>query len=184
MNRKQFLMLGACGGTLPILGQTPPGESKGTPCAKRMEFSERWVTRFMNVLDQNLDKETIQKIMEDNGRRCFRGAHGEPKGAPPPGTFEKFVERYNAREPGAVRVEGGVIHYKYIQNPKGLATAEGHCLCPLTENVPKGISATYCHCSVGYVAEMFRALTGKPVRVELVGSLLRGGKECRFKIYT
>lgn len=184
MNRKQFLKLGACGGALPILGQTALDESKGTPCAARMDFSERWVTRFMNVLDQNLDKESAKKLMEANGRACFRGAHGESKPNPPADALEKFMERYNTYEAHSVYREGNVIHYKYIGNPKGLKISDGHCLCPLTENVPKGISGTYCHCSVGYVGEMFRDLLGKPVRVELVTSLLRGGKECRFKIYT
>jgi len=183
MNRKQFLKMSACGGALPIFGQTAPDQAKGTPCAKRMEFSETWVKRFMDVLGQNLDQETFKKIMEANGRACFRGAHGEPKGNPAPDALEKFIERYNTYEANAVYREDNVIHYKYIGNPQGLKVSGGHCLCPLAETVPKGISGMYCQCSAGYVGEMFRGFLGKPVKVELVDSLLRGGKECRFKIY-
>ncbi|MGC9971382.1 MAG: DUF6144 family protein [Bryobacteraceae bacterium] len=183
MNRKQLLKMGACGCAFPIVGQAAPEESKGTPCAKRMEFSETWVKRFMDVLGQNLDKATLEKIMEANGRACFQGAHGEPKPNPPADALDKFMARYNGYEANAVYREGNVIHFKYIGNPQGLKVSDGHCLCPLTETVPKGISGMYCQCSAGYVGEMFRGFLGKPVKVELVDSLLRGGKECRFKIY-
>ncbi|HQT92614.1 MAG TPA: DUF6144 family protein, partial [Candidatus Kryptobacter bacterium] len=58
----------------------------------------------------------------------------------------------------------------------------GYCLCPLVESGPEGLSGTYCDCSVGYVREMFRTYTGKAVSVELLESLKRGGRTCRFGI--
>jgi hypothetical protein len=78
------------------------------------------VKRFMDVLGQNLDQETFKKIMEANGRACFRGAHGETTPNPPADALEKFMERYNSYEAHSVYREGNVIRYKYIGNPQGL----------------------------------------------------------------
>lgn len=66
--------------------------------------------------------------------------------------------------------------------PAALDKSTGHCFSPLVENRPKGLSATYCQCSVGYMKESFRVLAGKEPKVELLESVLRGGKECRFRI--
>jgi predicted hydrocarbon binding protein len=52
----------------------------------------------------------------------------------------------------------------------------------MVENVPTGLSPVYCHCSVGYVKEMFEQATGKSIQVALKESLKRGGKACRFHI--
>jgi hypothetical protein len=52
----------------------------------------------------------------------------------------------------------------------------------MVESKPAGLSRTFCQCSVGYVGEMFRQKFGRPVTVELLDSVLYGGKRCRFKI--
>ena len=71
---------------------------------------------------------------------------------------------------------------KYVGNPRGLRVADGYCLCPILEDGPRQLSPTYCHCSVGYVAASFEHGSGRKVRVQLVDSLRRGGKECHFAV--
>lgn len=43
-------------------------------------------------------------------------------------------------------------------------------------------SPTYGLCSVGYVQEMHERLLGRPVEVDLVDAVLRGGKRCTFRM--
>lgn len=74
------------------------------------------------------------------------------------------------------------MHYQYTQNPKGLKVADGYCLCPIFEDAPKGVSPTYCQCSVGYVRAIVEQGLGKPAKVELTESILRGEKGCHFTI--
>jgi predicted hydrocarbon binding protein len=50
------------------------------------------------------------------------------------------------------------------------------------EDVPRDIPGLYCHCSVGYVREIFARNLGKPVQVELQESVLQGGKACSFLV--
>ena len=81
------------------------------------------------------------------------------------------------------KVEGNVIHYQYNGSAEtGGAVADGICLCPMAESKPAGLSPTYCHCSVGYVKEIFELQFNRKVDVELIDSVLKGGKRCQFKI--
>lgn len=53
------------------------------------------------------------------------------------------------------------------------------CNCPLSEKINNPV---LCHCSQGNSRAMWSAFFGKPVEIEIVETILRGGKECAFKI--
>ncbi len=163
-------------------GPVNPAE---TPCEKKVDFAKRWIKRFMNVMDKNLDENTRKRIMENCGKECFCSAHSEVKwpnqGIETVDLFLQQMETLFGKE-NAYR-DGKKIFYNYVQNPKGLKIEDGYCLCPLTEDGPEGLSPTYCICSTGYVKEMFERMMGQPVEVELLESLRRGGKKCKFLIH-
>jgi len=50
--------------------ETPP-QVKKPRSQERIEFAEKWVTRFFDVFDANLDPETRKKIMMANGRNLL-----------------------------------------------------------------------------------------------------------------
>ena len=196
MNRKQFLQLGGCCAALSVLqrvsGATPAAASAPAPAPApagppltaaeaRVDFAERWAKRFFDIFDANLDEATREKIMKANGRACHEGSlHGQKQ---PPVTMDEFVARVQSYiGADAIRQEGNTVYFHYVQNPRGLKMADGYCLCPLVETGPAGLSGTYCLCSVGYVQHMFETATGQRVKVELLESLKRGGKTCKFKI--
>ncbi len=191
MNRKEFLhtSMAAGAGAFTILGapccaQQAPAAPQGTPCDKKYDFSQTWVKRFMDILDQTLDEPTRIQIMHAMGRTCYSGAHGKrPDRKPQPGDLDKLIagiKKFGGDE--MISREGDVIHFKYIGNPAGLKVADGFCLCPVVEKGPAGLSGTFCACSEGYVAEMFERASEAPLKVEIVESLKRGGKTCRFRI--
>ncbi len=193
MNRKEFLLksigAGATGtGAFAILGgpccAQQPAQPQGTPCDKKYDFSQTWVKRFMDILDQDVDEPTRVKLMHTMGRTCFSGAHGKrSERRAEPGDLDKLIasmKRYGGDE--MIRREGDVIHFQYVRNPAGLKVADGWCLCPMVEKGPANLSGTFCACSEGYVTEMFERASDVPVKVELVESLKRGGKTCRFRI--
>ncbi len=196
MDRKDFLKtLGKAGlatGTLAVFGgpcccfaqekPAPKSAVKGTPCEERLKFLDLWTKRFFDAIDAELDHPTRIRLMEANGRACYRGSH-EGRPAPPPMPPEKFVaELQKYVGPENARMDGRTIYFNYVGGPEGLKISDGYCLCPLVETGPPGLSGTYCACSVGYVREMFSQALGKPVKVELLESLKRGGKACRFKV--
>ena len=190
MNRKEFLTTVVCGGTGAIAcgaapccgminqtgGATDPDKSK---LEERAKFADAWITRLMTVIDLHLDPSSREKLMESIGRSCYVSQHGPRPADIPAGSLDRLVARLKkwAGEEGLHR-EGNTVHLVY--GPAG--TDKKHCLCPMVENVSAGLSPTYCHCSIGYVKEMFEQATGKPVQVALTESLKRGGKRCRFRV--
>lgn len=54
------------------------------------------------------------------------------------------------------------------------------CTCPM---VREGVRDPYlCHCTVGYTKNLFETLLGRPVRVNLLESILGGDRVCRQEI--
>ncbi len=197
MDRKEFLRyvrgIGACSCAC-VLGMSralaadatgaAPGDATAARAVKRVEFSDQWIRRFMDVLDRTLDEPTRRRVMMSNGKSCFtewiRSTGREVTTVP----FEKWAADLKDRPgDGSVSVEGRVIHFQYDSSAEtGGPSPDGVCLCPMVESKPAGLSATYCLCSLGYVKEMHERKFGRPVEVDLLDSVLRGGKRCRFKI--
>lgn len=56
------------------------------------------------------------------------------------------------------------------------------CYCP-TRKIFKGeVPHFYCHCSVGWVKEMFEQALGRKIEVKLESSVLRGDNDCRLRV--
>ena len=171
----------------PGQGSPYPRTSGGYPHAttfeKRAEFAKTWTSRFMRVMDERLDEATRRGLMEANGRACAMGAYGPPDPAKKVGVDEFVAGLATHVGPENARREGDVVFFNYEQNPDGLSLKDGYCLCPIIEDGPADLSPTYCHCSVGYVSYLFERNIGRPVRVELLESVRRGGKACRFAVH-
>lgn len=158
-----------------------------TSCEEKMDFTSRWVKRFFEVADLQLDQETRNKLMQANGAACAKGAYGEIPGDYKEVSMEEIDQKITLWQQSLgeenIYREGNIVYFNYVANPRGLKISDGYCLCPMVENKPERLSPTFCQCSVGYVKYMFqRFFTLKPVQVDLLESLRTGGKACRFKI--
>jgi hypothetical protein len=180
MNRRTFITnsmvaCGCCQAVRATLAAEAPSETVPakpsapvTPDVEKIRFTKLWVSRFMDNLDAHVDLDTRKRLMEACGRTCFIGAHGKSSSEKvSPEQEAEFLKRHRARfGENSVRKEGDqtVLDFWYIQNPRGLKVADGYCLCPVVEDGPEKLSPTYCHCSVGYVREMFTERLGARCR--------------------
>lgn len=179
--------LGINSGLLPgTFLEDPARQEVETPCSEKMDFTHKWIKRFFDIVDQQIDEKTRTELMRTNGAACAKGAYGEFTDAKP-ATLEQIdksiadLQQKMGKE--NIRREGDTVFFNYSGNGKGLNISDGYCLCPMIENGPKTLSPTYCQCSVGYVEYMFRRfITFKPVNVELLESLRTGSNACRFKV--
>lgn len=178
----------AAGMRAAFAGQTAPpkpGEKSVERAAKRMEFADGWLRRFFEAMDRTLDDATRKKLMMANGKSCFAAYAGPPKKQPGPDALDKFTAwiAQQGKDKG-YSIEGKVISFEFVGSAEtGQASPEKICLCPTAEaQKPGQISPTYCLCSVGYVKEMHERMLGRPVEVELVDSVLIGGKRCKFRM--
>lgn len=167
----------AIGALQETKSSTPPV----TSCEEKEKFAEGWVKRFFDNFDKRLDEPTRKEIMHGCGKDCFKKSLGGKE--PNPVDVDILIDELNkySGETAATR-DGNVVDFHYVKNERGLKVKDGYCLCPWVESGPEGLSGTYCYCSVGYVKTMFETYTGRKTDVELVESLKRGGRTCRFKI--
>jgi hypothetical protein len=163
---------------------TQPGDATKERAVKRLEFIDIWVKRFFDVIDQTLDEGTRKKLMMLNGKTCFRDWIRESKQEIKPVAFETWAKTAaETRKEEGFKIEGNVIFYQYNSSAEtGAASKAGVCLCPMAESKPTGLSSTYCHCSLGYLKEMFESRFNRTVDIELLDSILKGGSRCKFKI--
>jgi hypothetical protein len=203
INRKEFLTgigkvcacscvcaLAASLGSMNAQTKQTGKKAKGAPVKKprsqeRMEFTEKWAVRFFHVLDANLDEPTRKKIMMANGKACLLAWQKETnqKQRMEPVTLERFAKWVKEKGSRDYEVNGNIIYFQYNSAAEtGLPSPENHCLCPMVETNPAGLSPTFCLCSLGYVKEMHEQMFKKPVQVELISSVLHGDPRCKFRI--
>lgn len=95
---------------------------------------------------------------------------------------------------GIQRREGNVVYERKLpHNRRGYEEAEDEteryfhsCCCPIVkEAIRSGIplSPTFCHCGGGWFRRLWEGITGRPVRIELVKSLLTGDDACEFAVH-
>lgn len=197
LNRKDFVLkltqlsLGICscgvaGGLLQSCSTVVEPEVKTVyktdPAAqKRLDFVDHWVKRFMDVVDDTLDENTKKKLIMNNGKICFEEYAGSKVQKM---TFEQ-LKNYIKNNPQdqSMQVEGNTIYFQYlVAAADGKPAPEGKCLCALVESKPKNLSSTYCLCSLGYVKRWFELMLNEKIEIELIESVLRGGKRCKFKL--
>ncbi len=135
----------------------------------------RCVKGVVDVLDQAVDEPTRQAIMQACGRQCIGASILDKarKLAKAASDLDDLLARLNQSHLGGghLRREGNVIHAMYER-----------CYCGSVSQTKEPFSATYCYCSCGWYRQLFETLLERPVEVELLGSVIQGDENCRFKI--
>jgi predicted hydrocarbon binding protein len=179
MDRKGFLHntlhLGFSTSALVLLGagqSAPAGAQESAPADQRQKVTQAWIQSLMENLDAQLDPQARTRLMETCGRACARRGALASLAKPASGSIDKLLSALGKHigKENATR-DGNVVHLRY---PK--------CYCPLVAAGPPRLSNTFCNCSRGWVLEVFEAVTGKPVAVELTHSIKRGDPDCRFVV--
>ena len=138
--------------------------------SKRME---RWITCLVAELDENVDEETIGKVLEQCGRQCqsesfvkkARNIYRKSK------NMNEFLDNFSKVYKHLHR-EGNTV---YIVFPKSY--------CSFVNKIPRGkLSATYCNCSRGWAKTLFEGALGRPVEVVMEESIVKGDDQCKFRI--
>ena len=91
--------------------------------------------------------------------------------------------------------KGNVIYVTKIPfDPKGFKNAKNktekrfhYCHCALVKelirNPTEKVSPTFCYCGAGWYKSLWEGILEKPVRVDLLKSVLQGDDSCRFAIH-
>jgi predicted hydrocarbon binding protein len=141
------------------------------------ELMQKWVTAFLDNMNESVDEETLKLLMEACGTACAR-YHGSIKIARTIGEkssdIEELLFELNQQKDywcGKWEKRGDVI-FSVCQE----------CGCPLVLAGFVELSPAFCECSRGWVKAVFEAALGKPVEVELDQAIGRGDPVCKFVV--
>jgi effector-binding domain-containing protein len=88
--------------------------------------------------------------------------------------------------------EGKTIYSsKSPRDPEGYKKAntqlekkKAYCFCPLIrEHLDEGMPYTFCYCGSGWYKQQWEGTIGKPVKIDIVKSILKGDELCKFAIH-
>ena len=147
-----------------------------------------WVKGAMERLDTHVNEKSRIKIMENCGsncaevnRRVIEKARVRRKKYE---TTDEFLEAEQRNPMTGTRLlrEGDTLYQFYT--PQAF-TRPMRCYCSLLRGLPANevISLTYCHCSKAFVKRFWEAVLERPVKVDLIQSVVSGAKECKFAIH-
>jgi len=147
-----------------------------------------WVRGAMERLDILVDEKTRVQIMEkcgyncaDINRRVIERAKARRKKFK---SIDEFLEAEQRKPMTGTRLvrEGNTLYQFYT--PRAF-TRPMRCYCALLRGLSddEKVSVTYCHCSKGFVKKFWENVLGRPVRVELMQSVVSGASECKFAIH-
>ncbi len=186
MNRKeairQSLTLGICSGAL-FLGEAPKLNLEKTPVQDdelsqlkmQKEFVQNWLSDLLDSIDKNLDRETQVKLVEGCGRGCFnRFKFKQDIAAKGAGSLDKLIEAY--KQNFEIWKENDTVHIRYGET-------SSQCYCPAANYRPAKPNDLHCECTRTTHQTIFETALGKPVQVDIVESLRRGGKTCHFLVH-
>ena len=176
MDRKYFLKaslcLSAASGTRSLAGaDEKPAGPESNPCAGAMGYARHWVKDLIDQADAQLTEPQRRALLEARGRSCAKSGAAR-RAAPFKGKLDEFVADVQAHMgKDAVSREGNVVTVTYPR-----------CLCPLVSDLQEPLSASYCFCSAGWLKEVYEAVSARPVTVEILETVKRGGQRCRFEV--
>jgi predicted hydrocarbon binding protein len=135
----------------------------------RIDFMRNRFRDLINILNNDLDKESLIPILKQLGSKCGEGFAKDFKNNPQ-GFFtfikERWAESVNYAEgKGIIRVNEKV---------------RNSCNCPFVKD--KDAPDVLCNCSLGTQKKIYESLFGRQVEVKLEKSVLRGDERCSFTI--
>jgi predicted ArsR family transcriptional regulator len=141
----------------------PPGENEW-----KLDFVKDRFSKFVDVIDKNVDVKTREKMISQFGRVCGQESFDQLKKYV--GDIDGLLNHIQNnwaekaeydREKGEIRVVGK-------------PTKE--CFCPFVAT--DQMSDKFCSCSAGWSKEVFQRVLGKKVETEMTSTVLRGDERC------
>jgi predicted hydrocarbon binding protein len=158
-----------------------------TSSTESHDFAE-WVKGAMIRLDEVVDQGTRERIMRDCGRQCsleykeiIQSVKERRKKYE---RLDDFLDsEIETHFPGMrLEREGDVLYQIY--DPASFDKPL-RCYCNILRSLSSNemVSLTYCHCSEGFIKSYWEQVLDRDVRVEILESVISGGKECKFAIH-
>jgi predicted ArsR family transcriptional regulator len=135
-----------------------------------------WIGNLMEDLEAIVGVDSAKAVMEACGQQCIGLSVLEKakRLQQESHDIEDLLEKLNNAHIGGgyFRREEDHIYASYER-----------CYCGSVSKTRLPITTIYCQCSCGWYRKLFETILGKPVRVELVDSIIHGASTCQFIIH-
>jgi hypothetical protein len=177
MDRKTFLRglvtIGAAVPCLSLAARADSGKCPDTPCQSDSGAVRQFLSDLIRNEENNLDRETLRKLMVQRGRACCRNLQfRQDLIANSAGSLDKLVE-----------LMGKIVgpeNCTRAGNTVTLVYPVTQCVCGWSPKRPPMPDDPYCDCSAANNEALFETVSGQPVDVKVIESPRRGGVHCKF----
>jgi predicted hydrocarbon binding protein len=136
----------------------------------------RWIGSMMEDMAVEISADNARVVMETCGQHCIgisilenaRMLQQDSR------DIDELLDKLNYAHIGGgkLRREENIIYASYDK-----------CYCGSVSKTRQPISTIYCHCSCGWYKQLFESILNKPVKVELLDSIVHGADLCQFIIH-
>ncbi len=184
MDRKTFFekiaKLGICtcafAGLLPQTGEASVAgqDAKSVETLTReKEFVLNWLSDLLEAMDKFLDRDMQVKLVEQCGKACFnRFQFKKDIAIAGKGDLGKLLEAY--KNNFGIERDGDFVHIYY---------GGGKCFCAAAIGRPCKPNDIHCECTRMTHQTIFETALERPVKVDIVESIRRGGGNCHFRVH-
>ncbi|TKJ28651.1 hypothetical protein CEE39_09930 [bacterium (candidate division B38) B3_B38] len=133
-----------------------------------------WLKGAIERLEKLVDKETAVKIMESCGLECCSSAVRK--------RAKQLISKSQSIGEFLNKFSAGGYRFNLKDNNTIIGTYN-KCYCGQVKHTKETfLTNTYCQCGVGYLRQLFESALDKPVKVELIQSIITGAERCEFII--
>ncbi|MFX1377518.1 MAG: hypothetical protein ACFFA4_00340 [Promethearchaeota archaeon] len=158
---------------------------------QRLQWLKDTLIRIDNIADDYKKYEIISRCAHDFSQKRINYMKSiYQKKRDIDDVIEEMNKDYTWYE--KLKREGNIIYVSKIPvNPEEYEKAENieekkknYCHCRfINNNLDKGISPTFCYCGTGWYRQQWEGILEKPVRIEILKSLLKGDDFCQVAIH-
>ena len=137
-----------------------------------MKLMQKWTNNLFTGLEESMGEKNLMEMLEECGRQCLtehfkKTASSLRRKAKNDKEFlQELSKKWKALKPE----KGGI----FVVYPK--------CYCYVVGKFPGTVPHSYCYCSRGWIRELFEYSLGRPVKVDIISTIKRGDRECRFRV--
>jgi len=184
MERREALIktlkYGGCIAGSILINSTGSGaitQTQETDCEtirEEKEFIQNWLSDLLNTMDEVLDDETKDKLMAGCGKGCYnRFKFKQDIAAYGHRDLDKLIEAYKGNF--EIWRQDEKVHIRYGEISKG-------CYCPAAKYREPKPNDIHCECTRNTHKTIFETALERPVRIDIIETVRRGGKTCHFVV--
>jgi hypothetical protein len=181
ISRKEFIQKACiagvcmCGFGSLAMSKTDEAENSNAKQEDNQTIQQAWIAGLLKNIENNLSNSEVHKIVKSNAIVHYNNLKMDEMLANYVGDIDGFINFIS--EKWGWKVEHNKESKIILANEN-----KSYCVCPMIDQNSNYKSTSMCYCSEGFAELMFSKVANKQASAEVVSSVIRGDKNCIYKI--